>query len=240
MSLCRKHFQRVEARLSQAAEAGDRRDDLNNYELMLIQLHDDVLKIKDMKSTDNKNRVKAQVLPNYLPWVDGVNQAVAASDSEHFRQDDVFAQVFVWAIDLLDLSLVESMFATISKAGMTLPERFKRAPVDFMLDQLAEAVIDDKKTLDLSAVHRLDELTSDMDTHDEVRAKWFKAIGLLYENSDDVESLQKAYQYFGQAYALNNKIGVVKRMESLERAIKQARESIEEVGSYPPPEKDKK
>ncbi len=224
MSLCRQHFQRVEARLSQA-ETDDRRADLNNYELMLIQLHNDVLKIKAMKSTDNKNRVKAQVLPNYLPWVDGVNEAVAASDSEHFRQDDVFAQVFVWAVDLLDLPLVESMFATITKAGMTLPERFKRTPVDFMLDQLSEAVIEQHKPLPLPLLHRLETATADFDMHDEVLAKFKKALGTLYEGeTENVDALKKAAHYFEQALILDTKIGVKKRLEKLEMLIKKMEE----------------
>lgn len=220
MSLFREHIQKVEAELSQQSNQHNR-SDLSEYELMLVRLRDDVLKIKSVKSEEKKNKIKASVLPNYLPWIDGVLTSINASETDNYRQDDVFSQVFVWAVDLLDWSLIEEMFAAMHKAKMTLPERFKRDPIDFMLDQLADSVIDKRQSLPLQHLHNIEDMTCDLDTHNQVRAKFMKAIGILYEaqSDDDIEAAELAAGYFEQALMLNPQSGVKKRMEKMQKMV---------------------
>lgn len=219
MSLCRQHRQKVEAGLNQA-DTG-LRDNLDAYELMLVQLHDDVLRIKNVKSTEGKNAVKAEIFPNYRAWVDGVIEAHKDGHAVHARQDDVFAQCFVWAVDLLDLPLVDAMLAVMLAGDMQLPERFKRAPADFAVEELAAAVVTTQQALPMEVMHSIEDQTVDCDLHDEVRAKWLKAMGLLYESFDELEPLKLSAGYFERALELDSKCGVRQRLDKLKKNIKQ-------------------
>ncbi|PID66575.1 MAG: hypothetical protein CR975_02040 [Gammaproteobacteria bacterium] len=219
MSLCKKHFARISASLSQSDDG--LRDNLDAYEMMLVQLHDDVLRIKSVKSTEGKNRIKAEILPNYVAWCDGVIDQLTKTAGQSARQDDVFAQAFVWTVDVLDLPRVAEMFAAIQVANMRLPERFKREPADFMLEQIAEAVIAGKH-LPLAELQRLENACAGIDMHNEIRAKWCKAMGLLLESQDDASSWQMAIDYFKQALQLNDKVGVKKRLNQLQSKLKKA------------------
>lgn len=222
MSLCRAHREKIEAGLNQS---DDLRDNLDAYELMLVQLHDDVLRIKNVKSTEGKNAVKAEIFPNYQAWIDGVIDTFKGGHTAHSRQDDVFAQCFVWAVDLLNLPLVETMLSVMLSGSMQLPERFKRAPADFAVEEIADAVIVAQQALPLEQMHRIEDLTAERDLHDEVRAKWLKAMGTLYESFDELEPLKLAAGYFDRALALDSKVGVKQRLDKLKKAIKKLTES---------------
>lgn len=202
------------------AQGVDNAPHLEAYEMMLVQLRDDVLRIKACKSQAAKDDIKRKVLPNYAAWIEGVIDAVD-ENSEHARQDDVFAQVFVWAVDVLDLPLASRMFATMTAADMQLPERFKRSPADFLLEQVANMIIDHDAQPAFADLQAVEDLTAEIDMHDEIRAKWCKAMGTLYEAADESKaSLTQVINYFERALALDANIGVKRRLENAQRALK--------------------
>ncbi|MFU5016787.1 phage terminase small subunit, partial [Pseudomonas aeruginosa] len=47
-------------------------DGLTSYELMLAKLQQDQLRLKQVQSQQNKAKVKAELLPDYAPYVEGV------------------------------------------------------------------------------------------------------------------------------------------------------------------------
>ncbi len=49
----------------------------SGYELMLMQLGEDRRRLKGIQSTVKKAEIKIEVLPRYVPWVDGVLAADA-------------------------------------------------------------------------------------------------------------------------------------------------------------------
>lgn len=222
MNLLRQHRQKIEAQL---AQADDSHANLDAYEMMLVRLRDDVLRIKSCKALEAKNNVKREVLPNYLAWVEGVITAVDAS-SDNARQDDVFAQAFVWAVDLLDLPLAIRMFSTMRAADMQLPERFKRSAADFLVEQVANMINAQDTRPRYEDLQAIEDLTADIDMHDEIRAKWFKAMGTLHEGDKASEaSLTLVISYFERALKLDSGAGVKRRLDDARRALKKMQEN---------------
>ncbi|CAC9221882.1 Phage small terminase subunit [Pseudomonas aeruginosa] len=71
-------------------------DGLTSYELMLAKLQQDQLRLKQVQSQQNKAKVKAELLPDYAPYVEGV---LAAGQG---AQDDVLVTIMVWRFDAED------------------------------------------------------------------------------------------------------------------------------------------
>jgi hypothetical protein len=53
-------------------------DGLTSYELMLAKLQQDQLRLKQVQSQRDKAKLKAELLPDYVPYVDGVLSAAKA------------------------------------------------------------------------------------------------------------------------------------------------------------------
>ena len=97
MSFARKHFQKHSAisAAKTAAEFGSMQD-LSFYELHLAQLNNDRHRLKQIQSTEAKVQLKTNLLPNYLPYVDGI---LEANNGELLRCTE--AQFFDQAAGLL-------------------------------------------------------------------------------------------------------------------------------------------
>jgi Phage small terminase subunit len=211
-SPARKHFERISAASSQAAEADTPRD-ANGYELMLYKLAQDKRRLKDVQSVERKAEVKRELLPEYAPWIDGVlagNQGV---------QDDVLMTVMVWRIDIgdLDAALVIARYAVEHK--LLMPDQFKRTTACLIAEEVADVAL---KALDGGTVilatplHTALSITADEDMPDEVRAKLHKAIGLTLAATHKPDALE----HLRRAFGLHDKAGVKKDIEKLERELK--------------------
>lgn len=81
---CRRHFQRVTAAVAAAAVAGPAMtmEGSTVYELHLAKLQQDYLRLKQVQSTEGKAELKRQLLPEYIPYVEGVlSEGKGAQDS---------------------------------------------------------------------------------------------------------------------------------------------------------------
>ncbi|MFZ4215931.1 phage terminase small subunit, partial [Pantoea endophytica] len=76
MSPFQRHTQYVLAQ--EAARKGGNGSHLKGYDLMLMQLGEDRRRLKGIQSTVKKAEIKVEVLPKYVPWVDGVLAADGA------------------------------------------------------------------------------------------------------------------------------------------------------------------
>ena len=215
-SICRDHFMRLSAAALGVSAEGGAPDTAaaSQYELMLYKLAEDKRRLKDIQSIERKADVKAQLLPEYLPWIDGT----LANDSG--RQDDVLMTVFVWAIDIgeFDLALRIGNYAILH--GLTMPDQYKRDVPCVLAEEIADyALKQDDSGLVSQQPHIAQALgaTANCDMPDEVRAKLLKANGYALRAAGD---LVQAREYLVRALQLHEKVGVKKDIERLATLIK--------------------
>jgi len=216
MTPCKAHFQHHMAAAQQPDDGSQAidRNAANAYELMLYKLAEDKRRLKDVQSMERKAEVKAQLLPEYLPWIEGVLQGGSG------RQDDVLMTVFVWAIDIgnFDLALRIVNYAILH--GLTMPDQYKRDVTCVLAEEIADhALKQDEAGLVALQPHIAQALgaTAKCDMPDEVRAKLLKANGYALRAAGD---LPKARDYLTRALQLHDRVGVKKDIERLETAIK--------------------
>ena len=105
-----------------------------------------------------------------------------------------------------------------------------------LLDEISEAAIKGQLTgvNALAVLAKADELTHGLDAHDQARAKLHKAIGWAAMgktgtkdlSADEIKALELdkvhiAHQHLQRAMALNDKAGVKKDVERMERRLKE-------------------
>jgi hypothetical protein len=96
MSHARAHFMRESAAKASAVDSG--LENCTAYELMLMKMAEDRRRLKQIQSAEHKAVVKREILPDYVPWVDGVLAAGKGG------QDEVLMTVMLWRIDAGDYS----------------------------------------------------------------------------------------------------------------------------------------
>lgn len=227
MSIARRHFQRVTA--AEASASADEGAPINAsaYELQLIKLYEDKRRLKDVQSIERKIEIKRQILPDYDPWVEG------ALDAGRGGQDDVLMTVMVWRIDTGDFAGALRIAEHALKHGLSLPDQYQRDVATLVAEEIADQSLKALSTgqaADAQALAFVAELTDKHDMPDEVRAKLFKAIGLEehraiadQDQSTDqppVSAWSRALGYLRRAFQLNERIGVKKDIERLERQLK--------------------
>ena len=202
----------------------------SQHELMLAQLHAHTRQIKDIQSTEKKVEAKRKLLPEYLEYLDGVLAADAGV------QDLVITTLLVWMLDVGDWMSALDVAAYCLRHNLALPDRFNRNLPTLLLDETSEAAIKGQiaGADALVVLAKVDELTQGLDAHDQARAKLHKAIGWTAMgktgtqdlNADEIKQLgldkvQIALKHLQRAMALNDKAGVKKDVERLDRRLKE-------------------
>ncbi|GGY03884.1 phage terminase endonuclease subunit [Paludibacterium paludis] len=180
---------------------------------MLIKLAEDRRRLKTIQSMEAKAELKRQLLPDYAPWVEG---ALTAGQG---AQDDVLMTVMLWRIDAGDYAGALDIAEYAIPYALTMPDRYQRTTATTVAEELADAAKrarDGKQPFDVATLQRAAELTTAEDMHDQVRAKLHKELGLLLEPTN----LDTALSHLTRAKALHEKVGVVKDIERIEKAIK--------------------
>ncbi|MDO6525448.1 phage terminase small subunit [Motilimonas sp. 1_MG-2023] len=213
-NLIRQHRQRVLA-AKQGAE-GEHFDHkaANQYELMLMLQAGHRRELKKVQSIERKAEVKAKYLPEYQAYIDGVITGNSG------RQDDVLMTVLLWQIDAGNFAEALRLAAYAIGHDLQAPDRFERKTATLIAEEIAEVAMKRAGTVEqVPAGLLLDtyELTQDQDMFDQVRAKLHKAIGMAMEGE---EQLTAAAEHYTRALELDERIGVKKLLEKVERAIK--------------------
>lgn len=211
-SPAKAHFMRKSAASSQAAETPAHAN-ANQYELMLMKLAQDKRRLKEVQSIERKAEVKREILPEYVPWVEGV------LTGEQGVQDDVLMTAMVWRTDVGDLvgALEIGRYAIAHKLAM--PDQYARSTGCILAEEFAGMSLKAMaagSAADTDALIAVDELTNGEDMPDEVRAKLHKAIGLGLSATDKPAALE----HLRRAFSLHDKAGVKKEIERLERDLK--------------------
>lgn len=212
MTPARAHFLRSTAASASTSNHSNTRH-ATAYELMLIKLAEDRRRLKQVQSLERKAEIKKELLPDYQPWIDGVLQ----SDSGH--QDDVLMTVMVWHIDAGNHKTALKIAGYALKHGLTLPDQYQRTTGTLIAEEIADTTRRAREaghTVDISIIEQTIQLTAEQDMPDEVRSKLHKELGLqqLEQNPNAaLSNLKRATQ-------LNDKAGVKKEIERLERTLK--------------------
>lgn len=211
----RRHYLRVTAAQASASAAADDQplENASAYELMLLKLAEDRRRLKDVQSMEAKAELKRKLLPDYAPWVEG---ALAAGKG---AQDDVLMTVMLWRIDAGDFAGALDIAEYALPYKLVMPDRYQRTTATTLAEEVANAAKrarDGKQPFDIAILQRCQTLTEAEDMHDQVRAKLHKELGLLQEASDPAGALSN----LSRAKALHDKVGVVKDIERIEKAIK--------------------
>ena len=216
-SPARRHFERVSAALA-AADAGEAPMQGEAFELMQAALFEDYRLLKSTQSMERKAEIKREILPKYAEYITGVLEAGQGA------QDDVLMRVMLWRIDAGYLAGAIAIAKYAIKHGLTPPDQFERGTAAIIAEEVADQALkllddDNTNTTELLAqLEEVEQLTGDADMHDQIRAKLYKALGYAYRATGQLEDAQASLE---RALSLNDRIGVKKDLERLERELKQ-------------------
>ncbi|WP_448724268.1 phage terminase small subunit [Pseudomonas farris] len=221
---CRRHFQRVTAAIEAAAvEPNQTMAGANAYEHQLNQLLQDRLRLKQVQSNQGKAELKRQLLPDYVPYVQGVLEAGLGA------QDEVLTTVMVWRFDAGDFSGGLDIAVYVLKHNMVMPDRFARTLGCLVAEEVATAAFKAQKigeSFDLAILHRTAQLTEAEDMPDQARAKLFLALGratlegITEELPGQPGQVQAGIDLLKKAIELHDACGGKKDLERAERLLK--------------------
>ena len=213
LSPARQHRQRVQA--EQAARQGGSVRHASGYELMLMQLGEDRRRLKGIQSTVKKAEIKVEVLPKYVAWVDGVLAADGA------QQDDVLMYVMLWRVDAGDYAGALSIARHAIRHGWSMPQGFNRNVQTLIAEEMADAAKNAllaKTDFDPNLLMQTLDAIGDLDMPDQSRARLHKSLGWVLRECQPVAALN----HLQQAMQLDERCGVKKDIEQLERKIRNA------------------
>ncbi|WP_053143683.1 terminase endonuclease subunit [Erwinia billingiae] len=213
LSPARQHRQRIQA--EQAARQGGSVRHEKGYDLMLMQLGEDRRRLKGIQSTVKKAEIKLEVLPKYAAWAEGV----LAADGT--RQDDVLMYVMLWRIDAGEYAGALAIGRHALKHGWVMPTGFNRNVQTLLTEEMADAA---KAALladtpfDAELLLQTLDVIDGLDMPDQSRARLHKSLGYVLRESQPVSALN----HLKRAMQLDDKCGVKKDTEQLERKLRNA------------------
>ncbi|MFX8102743.1 phage terminase small subunit, partial [Acinetobacter baumannii] len=75
-----------------------------------------------IQSTENKIKLKAELLPTYAPYIDGILEAQSGV------QDEILTEMMIWNIDTSNFSRALQIAEYVLVHNLALPDRFERTP----------------------------------------------------------------------------------------------------------------
>ncbi|USW02691.1 terminase endonuclease subunit [Pseudomonas pergaminensis] len=224
LSIAQAHQRRARAAMEAAKTAPQQSmAGATAYEHQLNQLLQDRLRLKAIQSTAAKEALKPQLLPQYVPYVEGV---LAGGNG---AQDDVLTTIMVWRIDAGEYAGALDIADYVLKHKLIMPDRFERTTGCLVAEEIATAALKAQKTngtFDLSILHRTIELTDDEDMPDQARAKLYLATGratvhgITAEEPGQPGQIQAGIDLLKRAIELHDSCGGKKDLDGAERLLK--------------------
>lgn len=202
----------------------------SEYQTLLASLQIDLNRLRQIESTEKKIEAKREMIGTYRPWVEG------ALASETPAQDEIVANMLVWAMDVCDWDYAFRLATHVVGGNLALPERYKRKPVTLIVEEVAEAGLAPEPRITLGEMQLFEAAFIAADMQDVVKAKLAKALGYAFKRQADAFDgaadnavaggksglLAQALNHFQAALTLDKGSGVKKIIESLERDLKKA------------------
>lgn len=208
----RAHTRFIQAQ--EAARSGGSGRSTKGYDLMLLQLNEDRRRLKGIQSNVRKAEIKVEVLPKYAAWAEGVLSADGA------QQDDVLMYVMLWRVDAGDYAGALAIGRHALKHGWAMPLG-SRTTATVLAEEIADAAkaaILAKTPFDPALLLEALEVVDTHDMPDQSRARLHKSIGWVLTESSPASALN----HLKRALQLDEKCGVKKDIEQLERKIRNA------------------
>ena len=218
MSYARRHFEKTTAEIAAAEAGGADLGSLSAYQRLLKNLHDDKVLLKSVSSIADKVYIKKQALPAYQEWIDGITAAGTVQ-----ADDRIAATVIVWMIDCGLLDEAMPLADVLIHSGLESADEYSRSMPEIIVEQMADQIesgseisAENLKTLIEWATAKKEDGLHEINLADVIRAKLLKAAGEKAEVADDNETALTLYR---QAVGYNDKAGVKKRIEALEKQL---------------------
>ena len=218
MSYARRHFEKTTAEIAAAEAGGADLGSLSAYQRLLKNLHDDKVLLKSVSSIADKVHIKKQALPAYQEWIDGITAAGTVQ-----ADDRIAATVIVWMIDCGLLDEAMPLADVLIHSGLESADEYSRSMPEIIVEQMADQIesgseisAENLKTLIEWATAKKEDGLHEINLADIIRAKLLKAAGEKAEAADDNETALNLYR---QAVDYNDKAGVKKRIEALEKQL---------------------
>lgn len=219
MSIARNHYARVTAGHAAGKADQGKQQQGDTYELYMRALYEARRTLKGIRSMQAKIEKKREMLPEFLPYVDGVLAGGKGA------QDDVLATMLIWCIDAGELEKALDIGEYAVKHKIETPDQFDRDTVTTLAEEISEAVrkrLEADENADAVALadvmRRAADIVGDHDMHDQVKAKLHKSYGYaLRAAGEPAEALDQ----LKAALALNDRAGVKNDIQQLEKQLKQ-------------------
>lgn len=220
-SPARKHYEQVTAAKAAGTATPGEQQQGEQYELHAHALYEARRTLKTIKSIQAKIEKKRELLPDFMPYINGV-----LSEGKGAK-DDVLMTMMVWCIDVGDFEKALEIGAYAVKHNIETPDQYDRDTVSILAEEIAEGVKTqlEKEGADADALAnvmaRAVAVVGDHDMHDQIKAKLHKSYGYALRAAEDPEG---ALEQLKQALTLNERIGVKQDIQQLERQLKNAGE----------------
>ncbi|NQY77898.1 MAG: terminase [Halomonas sp.] len=216
-SPARKHYEQVTAAKAAGTATPGEQQQGEQYELHAHAMYEARRTLKTIKSIQAKIEKKRELLPDFMPYINGV-----LSEGKGAK-DDVLMTLMVWCIDVGDYEKAMEIGAYAVQHSIETPDQYDRDTVSILAEEIAEGVKAslEKEDADADALAnvmaRCLVIVDGHDMHDQIKAKVHKSYGYaLRAAEDNVEALEQ----LKRALELNDKIGVKQDIQRLESAIK--------------------
>ena len=206
LSPARRH--RLQALAAKAAanaenEFGGVREDASVYMLQLAELKNDQNLLRGIKSEIERAQYKANLIPKYMPYVDGV---LSVEDRTPLMKDHVVTNIMVWCFDaaMFEDGLRIAEYAL--KHGIESPDTFNRDTASIVAE-----------FFDVSILEKANSITASFSMHDQIRAKLYVALGRTYLHQ---ELYALAVNFLKRAIKHNENCGGKQELQKAERLLK--------------------
>lgn len=216
LSPARRHRLAVKAALeaAKADEFGGVRQDASVYQLQLAELKNDIHVLRSIQSQSERAKVKAQLIPKHMPYIQGVIDSGFKVD-----QDEVITTVMIWCFDCAEFKVGLALAEYALQHNLSMPDSYSRNTATIVAEEIGNAAriaYKSSEVFDVDVLEKAHKITTSFDMPDEVRAKLLVALGRTYlqrelyplavfflkaaiakhENCGGKQDLQKAEKFF--------------------------------------------
>lgn len=175
-----------------------------------LKFWNDFENLSNIQSISHKTELKAELLPSYIPWIEGtIAEGVGA-------QDDMLVKLMVWCLDTHEFKVATDIADYAMLNDFVMPEPFTRDVATVFVEQLSDEML--KNVFNTSEyaelIQRAVNSTTDQDMPDQVRAKIYRVLGDSLKDAKPNDAIT-AYE---TAIKLDNAVGCKKDLAQLRKA----------------------
>lgn len=196
---------------------------------MAMRLAHDLRELKATQSIGLKVEKKRAMIEAYREWCDA--QLTGAPVAAGNVAAEILPTMMVWSIDIGDWTRALELAAFVLEHRLPLPSRYVRGAAPLLVEEMAEAAFKLQgrgERFPLEVLESVEAMTADVDMHDEIRAKLFKAIGVELDAAARIAAeageialplLSRSLIALQRAQDLHPRVGAKMTIKAVEKAI---------------------